>query len=108
VSEYDEYLEENPDIAAQIDAGMEVEEEIPPAPGEKGDLAVAPLAVREAAKLAAMTPEQKARYDTATTEIMAHPAVAAFAAEEERGKAAKEETRKAFLAAYKKKQKEKA
>ena len=87
---------------------VEPDEELPPAPGEKGDLQVAPLAEREAAKLAAMTPEQKARYDKATEEIMAHPAVAAFAAEEDRARAAKKANQEAFLAAYRKKQKEKS
>lgn len=84
-----------------------LEEEIPPEPGAPGDLAVAPLAVREAAKLAAMTPEQRERYDAATAELMANPAVAAFAEEEARRFEAKKVTQAAFLAAYKKKQKEK-
>jgi hypothetical protein len=83
-------------------------EEIPPAPGEDGDLAVASLAIREEAKLMGMSDEQRERYDAAQADIMAHPAVAAFAQEEERAKAAKEETRAAFLAAYRKKQKEKS
>ena len=84
-----------------------ITEELPPAPGEPGDLAVAPLAVREAAKLARMTPEQRERYDAAQAEIMSHPAVASFAEEEERRFQAKKVTQEAFLAAYRKKQKEK-
>lgn len=95
-------------VASQELRSSDEGEEIPPEPGAPGDLAVAPLAVREAANLAGMSPEQKARYDAANADIMANPAVAAFAQEEERAKAAKEETRAAFLAAYRKKQKEKA
>jgi hypothetical protein len=44
----------------------------------------------------------------ADASLAADPVVAAFAQEEERGKIAREETKAAFLAAYKKKQKEKS
>jgi hypothetical protein len=77
-------------------------EEMPPEP-EEAAMQSLPLAQREARKLASMTPEQRARYDAAQAEIMAMPAVAAFAKEEERARAAKDEVSAAFLAAYKKK-----
>jgi uncharacterized protein YbaA (DUF1428 family) len=70
---------------SEIDALLEDEaaEELPPEPGEEGDLRVAPLAVREAAKLAGMSPEQRERYDAAQAQIMSHPAVQAFSEAEE-------------------------
>ena len=80
------------------------DDEIPPEPD---DAQPVPLAERERRKLAAMSPEQKERYDTATAELMAMPAVKAFAEEEERARAAKKLNQEAFLAAYRKKQKEK-
>jgi hypothetical protein len=85
----------------------EDEDEIPPTP-EEAELRDLPLAERERIKLERMTPEQKARYDGASAEIMSHPAVAAFRTEEDRRFAAKQATQAAFLAAYRKKMKEKA
>jgi len=96
-----------PPVEVQAEAPVLPDEgdEVPPEPDEALPV---PLAERERRKLDAMTPEQRVRYDDATGQIMSIPAVAAFAQEEERAKAAKEETKAAFLAAYRKKQKEKA
>lgn len=80
------------------------DDEIPPTP-EEADLQSLPLAERERRKLAAMSPEQKARYDSAQAQIMSHPAVAAFAQEEERRVTAKAEIQAAFVKAWKEKQK---
>jgi hypothetical protein len=79
--------------------------EVPPTP-EEADLQSLPLAQREARKLAAMSPEQRERYDKATAELMAMPVVKAFSDEEDRARAAKKNMQEAFLAAYRKKQKE--
>jgi hypothetical protein len=81
-------------------------DEVPPTP-EEAELQSLPLAQREQLKLSRMTPEQRARYDAAQAEIMSMPAVSAFAAEEDRVRASKEATSKAFIEAYRKKQKEK-
>jgi hypothetical protein len=81
--------------------------EAPPTP-EEAVLLDMTLAERETHKMAQMTPERRAAYDKATSEIMSHPAVAAFAAEEDRIRASKEATSKAFIEAYRKRQKEKS
>ena len=85
----------------------EVVEEIPPTP-EEADERELPLAERERRKLARMTPEQKARYDTATKELMSHPAVARFAASEAHHAEKMEHYRSEFLKEIAKKKKEKA
>jgi hypothetical protein len=96
-----------PPVEVQAEAPLLADEgdEVPPEPE---DAVPVPLAERERRKLAAMTPEQRVRYDEATGEIMSHPAVAAFAAEEDRARAAKKANQEAFLAAYRKKLKEKS
>ena len=101
MSEYDDLL---PDAETQSkpEAVEPPEEELPPEPGEEGDLTFAPLAVRESHKLAQMTPERRAAYEKATGQIMAHPAVAAFAEGEKMRDQRMEVYRKAFLAEYKK------
>jgi hypothetical protein len=126
-NQYDEFLpeDENPsDAASSEEAKPEVplpplmrasdllppevdasDDEIPPTPQE-AELQSLPLRLREQRKLAAMTPEQRERYDAAQAEIMANPAVAAFAEEEERRKVAKAAVSEAFVAAYRKKMKE--
>jgi hypothetical protein len=81
--------------------------ETPPTP-EEAVLLDMPLAERETHKLAQMTPERRRAYEIATGQIMSHPAVAAFAEEEDRVRAAKEATSKAFIEAYRKRQKEKS
>ena len=82
------------------------DDEIPPTP-EEADMQSLPLAEREALKLQRMTPQQRARYDAAQAEIMSNPAVAAFASEEERIVQSKAEMSAAFVAAYRKRMKDK-
>lgn len=107
MSEYDGLLPEEA-VAAEIEehGEPEAEEEIPPEPDEVTPLHDMPLAQREAFKLAQMTPEQRARYDAANAEIFSHPAVAAFAQEEDRRIAAKADVQAAFLKAWHSKKKE--
>ena len=52
-----------------------------------------------------MTPEQRARYDSATAEIMSHPAVKAFAASEAHHDVKMEHFRSEFLKTQRKKEK---
>lgn len=116
MSEYDDLIEDEPAAPSDLPKVMTASEliqepesdEVPPMPGEAGDLGPLtdlPLAAREAAKLARMTPEQKARYDQANSEIMSHPAVKAFAAEEERRKVDKAAIQAAFIKAHREKKK---
>jgi hypothetical protein len=115
VSEYDDLLPDEDAPVDPLEPPVEVQAEPPvladegdEVPPEPGDALLVPLAERERRKLAAMTPAQRERYDAAQAEIMAHPAVAAFAAEEDRAREAKKLNQEAFLAAYRKKQKEKS
>jgi hypothetical protein len=105
-SEFDALLDEDAPVGEQIDAAVEarasepLEEEVPPEP----ELAeIVPLAERERRKLAAMTPEQKERYDAASAEIMSHPAVIAFSETEELHRKHTANFKAAFLASRKKK-----
>lgn len=93
-----------------VEPPEEDSDEIPPTPAEAAILSNPSLHERREAAFREMQadPERKARYDAAQAEIMANPAVAAFAEEEDRRRAEKAATQAAFLAAYRKKQKEKA
>jgi len=113
VSEYDDLLPEEDAPVDPLEPPVEVQAEAPvladegdEVPPEPEDATPVPLAERERRKLAAMSPEQRVRYDDATGQIMGHPAVASFAQEEDRARTAKKATQEAFLAAYRKKQKE--
>lgn len=94
------------DLLPKTDPVEAPDDVVPPTP-EEADLMSLPLAERERRKLQAMTPEQRMRYGQAQIEIESHPTVQAFAAEEDRIRASKEQMSKAYIDAMKKKAKEK-